>query len=311
MNIISKAKILIACILITTLTACDASQNAVISDTTESSTATGSSDASSASADSEYSNSATFTTGSAGSVKGTTIVVTLFASDSNYSWDESSFDDQTTKSNINEYLSIAANYIEKIASDYGTTATFITDFQENTDLSYNITVDADLEEADDASDLAVWNAIDNTVDADALMEKYDSDNIVFITAMNTDENSSAITCTRTWYDGMEFPYEFVYLFNIDYQSVNPPAVYAHEILHAFGAPDYYTKDEYYNITESTIEYISSNLSNDIMYTCSDTDTGEYVYDSITNEVSELTAYYVGLTDSSALYEQLNLSGCEH
>ena len=129
--------------------------------------------------------------------------------------------------------------------------------------------------------------------------------------VNSDINCSAITCTRNWYEGMPYDYEIVYLFNYDSGLINGPAVYAHEILHTFGAPDLYAEDEEYNISSDFLDYIAKTEPNDIMLTCSDLDSGEYLYDSINNEVTEVTAYYVGLIDSSNIVKKWNLGKSQH
>ena len=41
--------------------------------------------------------------------------------------------------------------------------------------------------------------------------------------INTDEKCKAITCTRDWYNEMPYPYEMVYLYNIDYGFRRPYA----------------------------------------------------------------------------------------
>ena len=155
-------------------------------------------------------------------------------------------------------------------------------------------------------DTVVWNFIDKNIDEDALKQKYNADNIVYMVFVDSDERNTAITCTRSWYEGMESDDEIVYLFNIDSQCLNGPAVYAHEILHTFGAPDLYVEDSLYNITSDFLNYVNENMSNDLMLTCSDATTGDYLYDSINNEVGEVTAYFLGLVDSSKIVDQWNL-----
>ena len=44
-----------------------------------------------------------------------------------------------------------------------------------------------------------------------------------------------------------------------------------------------------------------------MLLCSDPKSGDYLYDDIVNEVSELTAYYVGLTDRSDIVDEWGLT----
>ena len=93
---------------------------------------------------------------------------------------------------------------------------------------------------------------------------------------------------------MESDNEIVFLYYIDYGQVNPPAVYAHETLHTFSAPDLYTTDPDFGITSRNLSGLQDKYPNDIMLTCSDLSTGEYVYDRITNEITEVTASYIGL-----------------
>lgn len=253
---------------------------------------------------------ADFVHGSAETPDGTTIIVTIFASDPTYSWDMSSSDDKKTIANINDYLGIAGDYIESVVSSYGKDANFISDFEKDSDLAYYTNVDVNME-GDSGLDEAIWSYISSNIDVDGLMSKYHADNVVFFTAMNTDKNSKAVTCTRNWYDGMPYPYEIVYLYNVDYQEINPPAVYAHEIFHAFGAPDLYSTDEEFGIDDADMTYFQENIPNDIMLTCSDLDSGNYLYDRVSNDTTELTAYYIGLTDTSAIASKLGLTGNQH
>ncbi len=253
------------------------------------------------------------THGSAETLEGTTLVYTIFVSDKNYSWDVDDEDDANTIVRINDQLNIAGRWLEKQAAKYGKSATFITDFVKNMDLvAYVDFPDEDFENADEdnysANDTNIWHYIDSAIDVEALKEGYNADNIIFFTCYNTDYNSSAITCARNWYEGMPYDYEIVYMYNIDYGDVNPPSVYAHEMLHTFGAPDYYTVDTWeFNFDEDDIAYVQEHMPNEIMLTCSNIEDGGYEYTKITNEMSELTAYFVGLTDHSETAKLLELT----
>ena len=251
-----------------------------------------------------------FPLGTANTPVGRTIVVSIFCDDENYSWDFDSKIDRNTVDKTNRYLQIAGDYIENIAKDYGKEAEFITDFQENQDLFYRVFLDCDMSD-EDSRDYCVWKYIDKNIDTDTLMEKYDADNLIFFLVNNTDWNNDTITSTRDWYEGMEYPYEIVYLFTIDDKEANCPAVYAHEMLHTFGAPDLYAPDEYYGIDKKTVKYIGDNIPNELMYSCSDAHSQRYLYDRITNEVSEITAYYIGLIDESELVSELGLYTSQH
>ncbi len=246
--------------------------------------------------------------GSAGNIAGTTIIVSLFADDTESNWNNT--EDVEKIFNVNNYLIIAGDYLESVVASYGKSANFITDFNTNADLKYSITFDKKITDQDyidnGASDEVVWNYINENIDEDALKQKYNADNIVYMVFVDSTESNTAITCTRNWYEGMESDDEIVYLFNIDSQCLNGPAVYAHEILHTFGAPDLYVEDSLYNITGDFLNYVNENMSNDLMLTCSDRITGDYLYDSINNEVGEVTAYFIGLVDSSQIADEWGL-----
>ena len=253
-----------------------------------------------------------FSHGSAETPEGNNLIVTLFASDPEYSWDMSRSEDLQRVENVKKYMGIATEYIEDQAAKYGKNCNFIYDFEENTDLKYQNNFDIKLESEDyEKIDDVLTDYIENNIPVDDLLEKYDSQNMVFMIVMNTDERNKTITCTNTWYQGTIYPYETVLMYYMDEGDVNPPAVYAHELLHAYGAPDLYTEDEDYKIDKKFLMYVEKNMENDIMYVCSDIDTSEYLYDRITNDFSELDAYYVGLTDHSKVASENGLQKSQH
>ncbi len=251
-----------------------------------------------------------FPHGTADTPAGRTIVVSIFGDYEDYTWDFDSDIDLNTKDKVNRYLKIAGDFIEDAAAAYDISSEFITDFYENPDLCYQVSLDYDMSDQYMRDDI-VMKYIHKNIDTDALMEKYDADNLIFFYIMNTDYKNRSTTSTRDWYEGMKYPYEVVYLFTIDDVEANCPAVYAHEMLHTFGAPDLYQCDEYYGIDKKALQYIERNYPNEIMYTCSDRRSGKYHYDRITNEVSSITAYYIGLTDISDIVSELGLEESQH
>jgi hypothetical protein len=72
-----------------------------------------------------------------------------------------------------------------------------------------------------------------------------------------------------------------------------------------------SRDAEYGISQEILDYISENVPNDIMYYCSDPETGEYLYDRIPSMVSEVDAYYAGLTDYCELVEEYHLGKSQH
>ena len=85
---------------------------------------------------------------------------------------------------------------------------------------------------------------------------------------------------------------------------------AHEMLHTFGAPDLYEAAEY-GITEQYVRYAEKNNLNDLMRICHDPKTNRYVYDRIVNEVTDITAYYAGLTDYSKTVDDWGFEPSQH
>lgn len=251
-----------------------------------------------------------FEHGTADTPEGKTIVISIFASEPTYKWDFESAEDREKIANINKYLGIAGDYIEGVASDYGKEAEFVTDFVENPDLMYETKFKTSLANTDFVDEPA-WEYIDSYVSSEQLKEKYNADNIIYFIMINSDKNSEAVSCTRNWYTGMRYPYEVVYLYNVDYGETNPPAVYAHEMLHTFGAPDLYQSSKEYAIDKDFVSFIEENYPNEIMLTCSDYETGYYDYDKVTNEVTDLTAYYIGLIDYCDIVDEYNLAYSEH
>ena len=253
-----------------------------------------------------------YSLGTAGELEGRTLVVSVFVDDYNYSWNPHSETDLNSIENINSYLGIACGYLTDVASTYGKEADFIYDFTENEDLKYFTSFNCDTTESDAMyAETNMQAYIDEKIDTEGLQKKYKAENVIYFMFVNTDENSTGITCTRNYYDGIPYPYEIVFAYNVDCGVVNCPAVYAHEMLHAFGAPDLYYEDEEYGITSDFLAYVEEYMPNDIMYYCSDISTGDYVYDTITNDFSELDAYYVGLTDSCDLVEDYGLGNSQH
>lgn len=254
------------------------------------------------------------TGGSSGKFEGSTLIVMIFASDAVYSWDFDDPDDMEKIDNIQEYLNIACDYLMEQASSYGVKTWFTSDFLDHTDLVYELQSDEVLTDEQGlyygAADEAAWDFIDENIDEDTLRDKYRADNVIYFMAMNTDAACDALTCTRVWYPHTDNDAEVIYLLNIDMGLVNPPAVYAHEMLHTFGAPDLYDTNPEFGISRDFLNYVNSDMSNDIMLTCSDPVTYSYVYDRVPNDIGEVTAYYTGLTDHSDIVDEWGLDDPE-
>ena len=75
-----------------------------------------------------------------------------------------------------------------------------------------------------------------------------------------------------------------------------PAVYAHEILHLFGAPDLYSGSNDLFVSEELVDYVADTWPEEIMYDTYAPD-GSLEYGTIHKEIGPLTAYRLGLCDA--------------
>ena len=80
-------------------------------------------------------------------------------------------------------------------------------------------------------------------------------------------------------------------------QLEPPSCIIHEMLHTFGASDLYSEGMY-GITQKYVDYAEAARLNDIMRMNVDPRSGAYVYDRMHNPITDITAYYIGLTDYS-------------
>ncbi len=236
--------------------------------------------------------------GSCTKLSGTTVVVVIYLNDNSSSWTTQRMD------RVKYKIGIATDYIEEAANYYGQSAEFIYDDGYYSDLSYeydyygNITDFDSLDEYNyDPYQESLLEAINNYIPSQKLLNKYGADHIAYVGVMNKEGRSYAYQYAEE-YDDYYFE-ECCCLFYTDkgYGEEEPPAVYAHEILHLFGAIDLYeSEDPYYNdLTGRQYDYIIDYYPNEIMYTTYD-EYGYSVQQRVTNDISELTAFYLGWTD---------------
>jgi len=212
--------------------------------------------------------------GSAKSAEGKNIIISLYADTPDNSWSDDERDAELEK------LREACEYIEDSASSYGRDAEFITDYKSDRRLLMNSRIYRPVENSDDFYDYldritALW--IDYVADYDGLLEKYDADGIFMIIHFKEAGRSYAVC-----YDGIDNEDESLIVYNDATAST-----YAHEILHLFGAHDFYSRAEY---TEDAVSYIEEKYPDDIMLTLGQSN-------KITSKIGELTAYHLGWLDA--------------
>lgn len=257
--------------------------------------------------------------GSAGECEGETLVITILADDDYTSWDLTNATDRQTFDDAVEFTRMAGDYISENAKEYGIEADFING-DDNSDLVYYMTytgdatdIDAYDEDADEDIDSEFYTWINENIEPDLpdLMSEYNADNVIFLALINSPWDCETVSCTRTWYEGAPYPYEICYMFMHSEDIEETPSAFAHEMLHTFGAPDLYTTDEEYAITQDYVDYLDSTWSNELMYTTYDSETWEPHYSYISNDITEITAYYIGWIDSSEDVDEWGLGESQH
>ena len=107
-------------------------------------------------------------------------------------------------------------------------------------------------------------------------------------------------------DGGNYLNEFSCLYLYDSyageKTYNSPTVYAHEILHLFGAADLYVGSRDTFVTQPLAQYVLNTWPDAIMYYTYNSDNG-ISYDHIEKTLCPLTAYRLGLVDSFPGSEQ--------
>jgi hypothetical protein len=155
-----------------------------------------------------------------------------------------------------------------------------------------------------SNEFPVLKAFQEYIDAEQLKQKYNAQNVIYILYFNTDETNTVNSWSLS--DKQNCPVELINVFVRDdigssYYYLSPSG-FAHEILHCFGAYDlYYASNA---IPQNFVDHCYNTNSCDIMFTVS-------VGKEITQELSELDAYYVGLVDSCPQIEEWGLGISSH
>lgn len=259
--------------------------------------------------------------GSAGKLEGTIAVISIFADDQYGTWDVTDQKNRARNGRVYYDLRLACEYLTTESAKYDKTVNFEWDWMEHSELCY----EADFEEANLANvlydygtiDQMVWSFIEENVDSEGIRKRYHADSVIYMVYANSPADLNGPSCTRNFYAGMEYPYEICYIQMNQNNRETPPSVFAHEMLHTFGAPDIYWTDIYtnyrleYGITKDYVKQIDREGLNDIMRITWDPKTGNYLYHSIMQEITEITAYYVGLTDESETVTKWGFQPSQH
>lgn len=239
--------------------------------------------------------------GTADTIMGKTLVVSIYTDDATTSWNYLNEVDQYNMDDSLNNLKIATNWLEEQVSKYNKKAKFIYDWKKYPDLKYNVKFSDISFKEDNFGEYykqSVW--INNNIDILSLKKKYRYDNIIFIFLVNM--QSAEDVYPRSNAHNNEWDLDIINLFVQNNYYYTTSAVYAHEILHLFGVPDLYKAG--YKINQKYVDYVKEKRHNDIMNF-----TGETL--EVTNIFSELDAYYAGLINECAEVKQWNLAESDH
>lgn len=229
-------------------------------------------------------------TGSASYLEGRTVLVSIYMNErADWAEDDLAF--------TQDGMSLAMEYLEARGGEYGHQVELFYDSRQDADLAYFANLPAPDESGDEETHNARVNDwIEQNVDYTGLMERYDADGVGFVLFVN----GSGISYTYPYYmgDDAEWFLEKSYLFlhdGDDYSNYETPAVYAHEVMHMFGAVDLYQAMPDDGVTDSLVSYVEDEYPMELMYTTYTADGG-YEYDNISSIISPITAYCVGWID---------------
>lgn len=230
-------------------------------------------------------------TGSAKHLDGTTVLVSLFVEDPSSSWTAEK------KEIVMSKMDLANDFLVAEGNSYGKSVNLIYDIYEHPDLAYTVSYHNTIDDSEDCSyDLLDYMTryINSQIPTQQIMSQYGVDSIAYMCFLD----KSGVSYTFPYYEGDSdlYYYETCFMFLKCDGDYEPPAVYAHEMLHLFGARDLYASNEYDGITKDFVQYIETNYPNEIMLTTYD-ENWNNVQDYVSNDLTDITAYFIGWKDS--------------
>ena len=248
--------------------------------------------------------------GSADTPTGKTAIITIFCDDKLTKWDFGKETDAARRKNVLKSVKIASEWLMEQAQKYNKDLSVAYPADENSDLYYQTAFDDVVCDClADREKTSYYQYIEKNVDVDGIKKKYGCENIVYLLFANEydeskeDELNIGINAYAVpFYDKeKEYPYELCCIPSMLENTEISPAVIAHEILHLFGAPDLYAPDAQdigYLITMGFVDYCKENYPQDIMLSTYDRETDKRLPDRITQEITDITAYYIGWLETA-------------
>ena len=246
--------------------------------------------------------------GSAKKLEGRTAMVAIFASDSAGRWDFNEEESISRRGEFFDHTAIAAEWLTEQGKKYGKELEFCYPKDENDELLYYEHDFGDIRLYDWFTTVYFtktayneWDFIEAAIDSDRIKETLGCDNIVYYFFLNYHEdNPSYALMMMAVHEPLEKPYEIVWDPYQTRQKLSDPIVIAHETLHLFGAPDLYAEKVNcgdYDVSQGFVDHCGLYRRTDIMYVTGGIHDRTRVFDRIDAEITDITAYYLGWTDS--------------
>ena len=241
-------------------------------------------------------------TGSAAYINGKTVLVDIFLDEPELSW---------TKEEMEIVLArqrIAYSYLEEQVAEYGETCELIYDWEQEPELCFQLTADRKISkyvEVEEERELdAYGDELIAKIPTEEILQTYQADGIAYLfwiphegcsyTSMHFEADKDYL-----WYEREWMYLRDLYSPTLEYET---PAVYAHELLHLFGAEDLYSSAGVFE--KSTYRYVAEHYSNDLMGDNFEMINGVYTTypDRIKQTITPITAMFLGLDEEPDLLE---------
>ena len=226
-------------------------------------------------------------------LEGRTLLISIYWQDEAFPWPSQG------KEHMRDAVEIAAQYLMEQAAACGKQSELLYDAE---DLRYEIAYDGANEDSardDDSFFYTALQLIHEVVPLDDLLQAYGADSYGFLCLLSGAGGSYALP----YYADMDAEDEelcVIYLLDPDfpdaYESV---PVYAHEILHLFGAIDLYDRFPEDGVTQEVVDYIAQEHPTELMYDTYEPD-GSTSDTAVSQELCDITLYMVGLIDPPAI-----------
>ena len=255
--------------------------------------------------------------GSAEYLEGNSAMVLIFADTDSFSWSFDNEEDRKLRSDIFGYVKIAAEWLEAEGRKYGKNLNIIYPENEKDKVLYYEArleggLPVDYYHKKKTSAAAESDFVSRFVDNEGIRKDYGCKNASYLIFYKNDPENEFTPFAYCCYDEeLTYGYEFCYFPDSYGDYILCPSVIAHEYLHTFGAMDMYAVAGFdpapYNANENSRDYFNENFPTDIMFSTKSPLTDARESDKIDNEITDVTAYYIGCVDfPSEIIDELRL-----